>query len=749
MNIIFKNLLRRKIRTLLTIFGIGIGVTVIIALGTLADGFQAGYGAMMQGSKADLVLSQPDTMDVTYSAVKAEVGTQLAAMPEVEAVSGMLQGLVQTETEPVFFVFGYPADSFVLDRFTATEGYDLFDRIPGELRGKPIMLGSAAAPVMKKGVGDTLRITGTTFRIIGIYETGDIFEDSGALMRLEDAQVLLGKSQQVSLFYIRLTDIGLRPRVEQRVARKWPDLLLSGTSEFANQQSMQGILRGFVWVIGGLAIVIGGVGMLNAQLMAVFERTREIGVLRATGWKRSRVLGMILGESMMVCLAGGVMGIVQGWLLLKGLSRITVLMGTGTGALAPGLVMQALSVVLLLGLVGGLYPAWRASLLQPVEALRYEGGSTRVRRLPFGGMAVQSLWQRPARSFLTLGAIGLTVGAILALEGVVRGFSASFTDMAGSTRAEIMIRQADIADTTLSVIDERVVDSIAAMPEVHSAAGLVFTGLILPDSGIVFLLQGYSPNEFAIQRFHVVEGRMLTGNRQILLGRLMAATLKKAVGDVVEISGTRFGVVGIYETNIGWEQTGGVVTLRDAQNFLGRPRQVSMIGVKVKDASRAAALVEDINTKYPKIYAALSADFAAEMPDIQSSNAMLDGISVVALIAGGLGVLNTMLMSVFERTREIGVLRALGWRRKSVLAMILREAVLMGLFGGMAGIGIALGLVELMKLSAALGSWIDPVWSWDIFVRAFLLSVFLGALGGLYPAYRATRLQPVDALRYE
>ena len=749
MKIIFRNLLRRKTRTLLTILGIGVGVTVIIALGTLADGFQSGYSSMMQGSKADLVLSQPDTMDISYSAVKEEIGLELAAMPEVKAVTGMLQGLVQTESEPFFIVFGYPQDSFLLERFAAREGYDLFDRIPRDLRGKPILLGSAAAEVMDKGVGDTFRITSTTYRVVGIYETGDVFEDSAALMRLEDAQALLGKNNQVSLFYIRLADTSLRARLEDHVARKWPDLLLSGTSEFANQQSMQTIMQAFVWVVGGLAILIGGVGMLNTQLMAIFERTREIGLLRATGWKRHQVLGMILGESLVVCFAGGLLGILQGWLLLKGLSQITVLMGTQTGTLSPGLVAQAILVVLVLGLVGGLYPAWRASLLRPVEALRYEGGSTHSRRLPFGGMAVNSLWQRSTRSLLTLGAIGLTVGAILALEAVVQGFVGSFTDMASSTQAEIMIRQADIADTTLSAIDERVVDSIAAMPEVKSASGVVFTGMILPDSGVMFLLQGYSPNDFAIQRFHLVEGQMFTGNRQILLGRLMANTLKKGLGDIIEVSGMRFRVVGIYETNIGWEQTGGVVTLRDAQNFIGRPRQVSMIAAKLKDAAQAPVIVERINAKYPGVYAALSADFAEEMPDIQSSNAMLDGISLVAIAAGGLSVLNTMLMSVFERTREIGVLRALGWRRQAVLLMILRESVLLGLLGGLTGVIISLGLIEFMKLSAALGSWVDPVWSWDIFARAFLLSVFLGAAGGLYPAYRATRLSPVEALRYE
>ena len=747
--IILKNLLRRKIRTLLTVLGVCVGVTAIIALGALADGFRAGYGSMMSGSKADLVLSQPDVMDVSYSAVDEAVGAELAAMPEVKAASGMLQGLTQAEGEPIFIVFGYSADSFMLDRFRIKEGVGLYAHVPRGLRGTPVLLGSAAAEVMDKQVGDTLRVTSTTYRIVGIYETGDAFEDSAALLRLEDAQELLGKERQVSLFYIRLKEPHLRARLEERVVREWPDLKLSGTAEFADKQSMQAILQGFVWVIGGLAIVIGGVGMLNAQLMAVFERTREIGVLRAVGWSRRRVLQMILGESVLVCLAGGALGIVLGWLLLLGLSQVTVLMGTRTGNIGLGLIVQAMSVVLVMGLIGGLYPSWRASRLPPVEALRYEGGSSKVRRLPVGGMAVQSLWQRSTRSLLTLGAIGLTVGAILALEAVVRGFVASFTDMATGTQAEIMVRQADIADATLSAIDERVVDYIGAMPGVRSAAGVAFTGVILPESGVMFVLQGYAPNEFGIQRFHVVEGERLTGNRQILLGRLMADTLKREVGEVVELTGMRFRVVGIYESNVGWEQMGGVTTLRDAQNFMGRPRKVSMIGVKLDDPAQAQAIVHRINNGIPGVYAALAGEFAAEMPDIQTSNAMLDGISLIAIAAGGLTVLNTMMMAVFERTREIGVLRAVGWRRRAVLRMILRESVLLGLLGGVVGIVLSFVLIELMKTSASLGSWVDPVWAWDIFARAMLLSLLLGAAGGLYPAYRATRLQPLEALRYE
>ena len=747
---IFKNLLRRKGRTLLTVVGIAIGVVAILTLGALADGLKAGYGSMMSSSKADLVLNQPDQIDVSYSAVKETVGPQLANMPEVEEISGMLEGITQTEGEPYFIVFGYDQGSFMLERFRVIEGVGLYHHAPQTRRGTPILLGSFAAEVMKKKVGDAIRLTSTTYRIVGIYQTGDAFEDSGALLRLVDAQNLLGKERQVSLYYIRLKEPSLRPRLEERIKRTWPDLALSGTSEFADKQSMQIILQAFVWGIGGLAIIIGGVGMMNAQLMSVFERTREIGVLRAVGWSQGRVLWMILGESIVVCLLGGLLGTLLGWLALLALSKVTVMLGVNTTNLRSELLLQSFGLVLVLGLVGGVYPAWRAARLTPLEALRYEGGSSsKARRLPFGGMAVQGLWQRRIRTLLTLSAISITVGAIMATDSVVGGFLKSFTDMAFGAQAEIMLRQADVSDTTLSAIDERVGGLIAAMPEVRSINGAVFTGMILPENGAMFVLQGYQPGGFAIQRFKVVEGQELSANRQILLGRLMSNSMKKGVGDALELSGARFKIVGIYESNVGWEQMGGVVTLRDAQNFVGRPRKVSMYAVKVRDPSQASGVVEQINTRFPGVYAALSSEFANEMPDMKSSVAILNAISALAILVGGVGVLNTMLMSVLERTREIGVLRALGWRRRAVMGLILREALLIGLLGGLAGMPLAFGLSALMQSDPTMGSWIDPVWTAEVFARAIGVALLLGVVGGLYPAYRATRLPPVEALRYE
>ncbi|MGD2159320.1 MAG: ABC transporter permease [Anaerolineales bacterium] len=746
---IFKNLLRRKGRTFLTVLSIAVGVAAIVGLGALANGLQAGYDSFITGSKADLVLSQPDAYDVSTSTVDESIGPELSAMSEVKAVSGMLQGFVQAEEIPFFFVYGYPEDSFVLDRFQLIAGVPLGDREAQQARGRPLLLGASAAEILDKKPGDTMRITESVFRVVGIYETGETLEDNGAVLGLRDAQELLGRQRVVSLFYVQLTDPGLRERVERRAARRWPDLSLSGTDAYADKQMMGDMIQAVVWGIAGLAIVIGGVGMMNAQLMAVMERTREIGVLRSVGWGSRRVMGMILGESLLVGVLGGLLGIALGWLMLTSFSGFAGFFGASATNITADILLQALIVVLVLGLVGGMYPAWRASRLQPVEALRYEGGTSGadVRRLPAGGMALQSLWQRTSRTLLTLGAIGITVGGIMALEALIRGATDLITLMGAD--AEVMVRQAGVADTEYSALDDRIGDKIAAFSEVAHVSGIAFTGTFLPESGAIFILFGYAPNEYGIQRFNVVEGEQLTSNHQILLGRMMSVALHKSVGDTVELGGIRFRVKGIYESGATWDEMGGVVSLRDAQTFMGRPRKVTMYMVKVHDPAQAESVVEKINTRIPEAHASLTGEFVEQMPDMQNLGGMMGAISFLAIFVGGVGVMNTMLMSVLERTREIGVLRALGWRRGRILGVILQESLLLGILGGVIGIAVAFGLAFVLKQIPMIGGAVVPKWAWDVFARAIAVALFLGLLGGLYPAYRATRLQPVEALRYE
>ncbi len=751
MRIALKNLFRRKSRTLLTVLGISIGVASIVGLGALTDQFESGYQSMLMGTKSDLILSQPNSFDISFSSVEERIGPELLSMPEVTEVSGLVEGFVSTEGLPFLFVFGYPEDSFILSRFQIVQGEAFNSREARSSRGTPLLLGRAAAEAINKDVGDSLRIQESTFRIVGIYETGDAFEDSGVVLLLQDAQELLGKARQVSIFYIRLRDSSQAERVIERVNRRWPDLSIMESSDFASNQVMVEFMEGYVWAIAGLAIVVGGVGMMNAQLMSVMERTREIGVLRSVGWRKTRVLGMIFIESLLVCFLGGLLGILLGWLSLVVLADGTTFLGDGGSAVRPERVIQALVTVFGLGIVGGLYPAWRASQLSPIEALRYEGGTMgrSVRRLPFGGMSMQSLWQRSSRTLLTLLAVALTVGSIMALQGVIDGAAETVGDVLGGGSADILIRQADVADTSLSTIDERIGDRIGLIPEVESVSGMIMTAVMLPEENTFFIILGYAPNQAAIQNINVLEGSILTTNHQIMLGRTMADMMKKSVGDTIELGGSRYRVVGIYSSRASWEELGGVISLRDAQNFIGKARKVTILGVSVQDPIEAPGLVERINAEYPEIHASLSGDFADQMPDMENADAMLGAISVLAVAAGGIGVLNTMLMSVFERTREIGVFRALGWGRIRILRLILEEGVLLGLLGGILGVLTAFIMVFLLGRVQMLSGSLEPVWHAGMFLRAFMVSLLLGLLGGLYPAWRATRLQPVEALRYE
>ena len=766
---VFKNLFRRKGRTILTLLGIAIGVAAIVALGAMAEGLRAGYTAMASGSQADLVLTQAGMMDITMGGVEETVADQLLAWPEVADVDGMLMGNVQAEDAPYFFIFGYDPGGFAIAHFRIVEGQGLARSETGQsrkMRGKPLILGRGAAQSLDKKVGDTLRITGGTFRIVGIYETGDGFEDGGAVIPLEEAQALLLQPRRVSMFYIRLRDptrkgspppelgegsgVGAADRLRARVERHFPDLTLSTTSEFANRQMMIESLEIFAWAISALAVVVGGVGMTNTLFMSVFERTREIGLLRALGWRRGRVLRLILGESLILSLLGGLVGIglgVAAVLLLRG---SIVFIGVLGVQFSPELFTRALVTVAVLGLVGGAYPAWWASRLVPLEALRYEGGGGAhvPRFLP--GATLRNLWRHRTRTALTALGVGVGIAAIVALGGITQGMIEILTRMMTGSQADLMAIEAGVSDTGYSAIDERVGARFAALLDVEAVSGVIITAASTEEMPLLIAM-GYHPREFAIRHFHIVEGQPLTARRQVIVGRGAAEAMGLELGNSLRLLDSTFRVAGIYETGVGYEESGVVIGLREAQALAGKPHQVTWYLIKLRDGSteRAEEVRGYLDENFPEVDVALTSEFVEIMPDMRTMDEMMGQISFLAMFIGAVGMLNTMLMSVLERTREIGLLRALGWRRRQVIGMILREALALGLVGGVCGIILGLGLAWGITQIPLVGGMLKTSYSPELFAQALAVALVTGVLGGLYPAWRATRMRPVEALRYE
>ncbi len=746
---ILKNLFRRKGRTILTLVGISIGVAAIVALGAMAEGMRAGYTAMARGSQADLVLTQKGAMDITLGGVEETVAEQLRAWPEVADADGMLMGNVQAEASPYFFIFGYDPGGFAIAHFRIIEGQGLTEA--RGVRGKPLILGRGAAQSMGKKVGDTLRVTGGTFRVVGIYETGDAFEEGGAVIPLKEAQALLLQPHRVSLLYIRLRDPADEPRLRARVERHLSDLTLSTTSEFADRQQVVEIMEGFALSIAGLAVVIGGVGMTNTLFMSVFERTREIGLLRAVGWRRGRVLRLILGESLVLSALGGLTGIALGTLAVFSLRGSLGFLGTLGAGFSPELFVRALVTVGVLGVVGGAYPAWWASRLVPLEALRYEGGAAdrgADKRIAWAGMAIRNILRRRTRTALTALGVSIAIAAIVALGGITQGMADSLTSVLTGSQAELMAIEADVSDTSYSAIDERIGARIAALPDVEAVSGVVFTAISTEDVPML-LVFGYHPREFAIRRLRIVEGEPLTARRQALVGRQATENLGLEVGDTLRLLESRFRVVGIFETGVGYEESGVVIGLREAQALAGKPHQVTWYLIKLRAPERAEEIRDELNGRFPEIAVSLTSEFIEDMPDMRTNQEMIGQISFLAMFIGGVGMLNTMLMSVLERTREIGVLRALGWRRRQVLGMILREALALGVLGGICGLLLGMGLAWGTLQIPVIKGMLSPRYTPQLLVQALLVAVVTGALGGLYPAWRATQMRPVEALRYE
>jgi ABC-type antimicrobial peptide transport system permease subunit len=595
-------------------------------------------------------------------------------------------------------------------------------------------------------------LTGGTFRVVGVYETGDAFEEGGAVISLADAQALLQKHRLVSAYYIKLNDTSQADRFRARVERRYPDLLLTTASEFGDKQQMVDIFKGMGWVIGALAIVVGGVGMTNTVLMSVFERTREIGVLRAVGWRRGRVLRLILGESLVLALIGGALGTVLGVGVVLAVRNVP-LYGILHGQFSVELFTQAFATAAVLGLIGGLYPAWRASKLVPLEAMRYDGGGGRRRNnvlgVTFAGMTLKNLFRRKTRTVLTLVGIGIGVGAVVAMGGILEGFTGQITGLAAGNNAHLMAIEAGVSDTGYSAIDERIGARIAAHPEVAHVSGIVFWGLTNVEGASIFVLFGYHPQEAGIRHFKVMEGQPLTANRQMLLGRAAAEAMGRGVGDTILLGDSAFRVVGIFETGTGWEEMGGVVTRRDAQVIAGKPRQVTMYAIELRDVDRLDEVRAWLDESFPEIAVSMSSEFAESMPDMKSSRASIGALAVLMALVGSVGMTNTILMSVLERTREIGVLRALGWSRRRVLGMILKESLLLSGLSGLVGIGMGVGLTKVLATVPAVGGFVKTAFTLTLLAQALGVSLALGSLGGLYPAWRATRLQPVEALRYE
>ena len=393
-----------KMRSGLTVLGIVIGVAAVIAMLAVGRGAEESITGSISGIGTNLLfVFRGDPGDNIRNPKPLTLGDAQAmsdrfAAPSIEAVAPALQGngIVVSfggeKTSPQ--VFGVTPEYFQVRNLKVSEG-SLINEEHMLGRASVVLLGSETAEALfghADGVtGETVRIDGQPFRVIGVLESrgGGAFgsEDDQAIVPFTTAQTRLirrSTSDRVDIIFVQAVSGDVVPQASDEIAQilRTRHRTPIGEDDFtiftqqdllSTFESITGILTIFLGGIAGISLLVGGIGIMNIMLVSVTERTREIGLRKALGARKRDILVQFLTESSLLSLIGGIIGIMLGWLISFIVGQIAAANGT---AFTPVVGLDAILLATLfsaaVGLFFGIYPANRAAGLEPVEALRYE-----------------------------------------------------------------------------------------------------------------------------------------------------------------------------------------------------------------------------------------------------------------------------------------------------------------------------------------------------------------------------------------
>jgi putative ABC transport system permease protein len=399
--------------------------------------------------------------------------------------------------------------------------------------------------------------------------------------------------------------------------------------------------------------------------------------------------------------------------------------------------------------------------------------------------ALDSLNSNKLRTGLTILGIVIGVAAVIAMLGVGQGASNSITNQINSLGTNLLFvsrsfgARGQTNPQPLTIADATALADQSQAPDVAQVSPVINGNVTLTAAGATYSSQatGINANYPAMRNYTLSDGTFftpaqITGRASVcVIGVNVATNLFDTttglVGQTIRMNKVPFTIVGVLNTVGGGGQGSAdtifLIPFTTAQVYLNsqNPQQVGQILVQATSAKTVTAASDEVTAiltaRHHIKTATLDFQVLSQASFVTSATAItgtftifLGGVAGISLLVGGIGIMNIMMVSVTERTREIGLRKALGARKRDILIQFLTESALLSLLGGL--IGIALGYViagVIGRIATASGTAITPAVGIDSILIATLFSTVIGVFFGLYPANRAAGLEPVEALRFE
>lgn len=774
----YRDLTRRRLRSLLTVIGIVIGVAGIVAISSTSKNMAGAQAAAYNNN------SQQDMRWWVGISPQNLLGA-LALVPNVDVAE--LRATYNTKWfaagawRDILFNGIHDFDDMAVNRIDLVEG-----RWPRE--GETVLEASVrdVAPVQigdevvyRAGPGNQSRV----LRVVGFakspsYPAATIIGNSVAYTLDSEVQEMYGQDGNNQLL-VRLKDFspGVRVEARQEIERVFQKRNITYGSywernpdDYVGKRQLDALVA-LMTIFSIVGLVISSFLVANTLAAVISEQMGEIGAMKAVGATGGKVVRLYVVAGAIYGIVGTGVGLLLGifgghalLLYLGGLFNLTI-EGIKVDPLD---VLQGIVVGVGVTTLAAFLPAWRGTSITVRKALDSYGISStygqgwldqlvqRMSKLPrVPAMSVRNLARRKGRNLVTVVAIGLATAAFLAAQSTSASVNLSIEnayDVYGS-HAWVWFNQP---------VGQGFAATLRSMPEVEEVEAWASSSAAVADTRVT--MWGIPPNT-NLYKYRLTGGRWYTDEEPYaaVLSSVFAANKGLRLGDKFELSvggeNALLTIVGMVNDNAQGLQSSSrgkvFVALETAARLMHRSGAADFFSVRLDRGDNA--YVEDVLSRLEKKYRDLSPGMLAAYADKESSleaseilSVLLYAMTVIVGTIGGIGIANTLTLNVLERRREIGVMRSIGGRNSHLIQVFMTEALILAAAGFVVGLAIGFPLARfLVWVMASVLFPLDFIFPASMVLYALLFTLLLTTLASIGPALGAARLKVSYALRYE